>query len=245
MALTLRTNGTSGVNLVTASWWNDYLNLLTGSMTDQIVTLKTDVILQSILSGTIAAPTLATAAGTTLGIGAYSYFVTYVDTNNGETYLSNATVGNITTTTGNTNVALTAIPTGPTGTVKRNIYRTKVGGIDLLLADDANGQHHHHLHRHDYRRKHLHNQPSGQPVLWRLAHRQEQLRCGQGTVFSNGAISFDGGNITSDGAGDLSAVTGTFTSTSKSDLRYPEALARSCTKRLQQTGDRNADQRRR
>ena len=75
-----------------------YLNLLTGSMTDQVVTLKTDVILQSILSGTIAAPTLAIAAGTNLGIGAYSYFVTYVDNNNGETYLSNATVGNITTT---------------------------------------------------------------------------------------------------------------------------------------------------
>jgi hypothetical protein len=40
MALTLRTNGSSGVNLVTAAWWNDFYNLLTGVMTDQPVTIS-------------------------------------------------------------------------------------------------------------------------------------------------------------------------------------------------------------
>ena len=39
MALTLRTNGSSGVNLVTSSWWNDYYNLFTGAMHDQPVFL--------------------------------------------------------------------------------------------------------------------------------------------------------------------------------------------------------------
>ena len=51
-------------------------------------------------------------------------------------------------------------------------------------------------------------------------------------IFSNGAISFDGGSITSDGAGDLSAVTGTFTS----NLKIGPAVSGSLSSILYQTG---------
>jgi hypothetical protein len=131
MALTLRTNGSSGVNLVTAQWWNDYYNLLTGAMTDQIVTLKTDVLVEALGTYPIA-PTLALAAGTQLGVGVYYYFVTWLDNNNGETVYS-ANAQNITTTTNNQSVSVSGIPTGPTGTAKRNLYRTKVGGGPYYL----------------------------------------------------------------------------------------------------------------
>lgn len=39
MALTLRSNGSGSSNLINASWFNDFYNLLTGAMTDQPVTL--------------------------------------------------------------------------------------------------------------------------------------------------------------------------------------------------------------
>lgn len=76
------------------------------------------------------APTLAIAAGTALGIGAYKYqvtFVTQVDAvTTGET--QGGTEATVTTTSGNQAVNLTAIPTGPAGTIQRKIYRTAVGG---------------------------------------------------------------------------------------------------------------------
>lgn len=137
MALTLRTNGSSGVNLVTASWWNDYYDLLTGAMVDQIITFQTDMIVQAQTS-TPGAPTLALAAGTALGVGVYYYLVTFVDNNSGETSQALSTTANITTTTNNQDINLSAIPTGPTGTVKRNIYRTKVGGSTYFLLTTLN-----------------------------------------------------------------------------------------------------------
>jgi hypothetical protein len=70
------------------------------------------------------APTLATATGSTLGVGAYKYQLTFVV--GGET--SGGTEASITTTSGNTNVNLTAIPLGPTGCTARGVYRTAVGG---------------------------------------------------------------------------------------------------------------------
>jgi hypothetical protein len=39
MALTLRTDGSGSPNLVGAAWWNDYYDLLTGTMNDQPVFL--------------------------------------------------------------------------------------------------------------------------------------------------------------------------------------------------------------
>jgi hypothetical protein len=71
------------------------------------------------------AAAVATAAGTTLGVGAYRYQVTFVNAG-GET--TGGVEFTITTTTSNTNVNLTSIPTGPTGTTQRKIYRTAVGG---------------------------------------------------------------------------------------------------------------------
>jgi hypothetical protein len=67
---------------------------------------------------------VATAAGTTLGVGLYRYQITFVA--GGET--AGGTEFTITTTTSNTNVAMTAIPTGAAGTTGRKIYRTQVGG---------------------------------------------------------------------------------------------------------------------
>ncbi len=40
MPLTIRENGNTSANLVTAQWWNDFFNLLTGTMNDQPVTIS-------------------------------------------------------------------------------------------------------------------------------------------------------------------------------------------------------------
>src|SRR5437879_6906281 len=83
---------------------------------------------------TPAAPAGALAASTNLGIGAYKYAVTFVD-RVGETLPG--TQLTITTTSGNQQVNLTAIPTGPASTsttpltTQRKIYRTTAGGSQL------------------------------------------------------------------------------------------------------------------
>lgn len=85
---------------------------------------------------------LATQAGSSLGIGAYNYQFTYVTgqyksdgvtlVQTGETTVSASK--SITTTSGNTNVLVT-LPTSslPTSLVAINIYRTSVGGSDYKL----------------------------------------------------------------------------------------------------------------
>lgn len=130
MALTVRTNGSGGSNIIQASWFNDFLNLLEGSMSDQPVTINNTVSLKQITYTTPTSPTLALNSGTGMSVGLYSYAVTFVE-GNGETIPG--TAANITTTTGNTVVALTAIPTGPTGTTARRIYRSKVGTTTPLF----------------------------------------------------------------------------------------------------------------
>lgn len=125
MPLTVRSNGSTSANIITSAWFNDYYNLLTGAMQDQEVTIKNVLILQAIGGAPAAAPTAAVVAGTGMGIGAYVYTVTFANPD-GET-----TVGptvSATTTSGNQKVNLSAIPLGPTGTTKRNLYRTVVGG---------------------------------------------------------------------------------------------------------------------
>ena len=203
MALTLRTNGSAGVNLVTAQWWNDYYNLVTGAMSDQTVTFKTDVVLQSILSGSIAAPTLALATGTTLGIGSYSYFVTFVDGNSGETSQANGTVASTTTTSGNQSVALSAIPTGPTGTVSRRIYRTKVGGSSYFLlatiSDNTTTTYTDTIADASLPT----TTPPANPSFGGSISVKNNSGAVKAQIFSNGAISHDGGAIYSDGAGNL------------------------------------------
>lgn len=86
------------------------------------------------------APTAALAAGTALGVGAYKYVVTFVAAlGAAETSVLAATAANITTTTNNQAVNLTAIPTGPANvTGKRKIYRTKVGGSTYFLLTTLN-----------------------------------------------------------------------------------------------------------
>lgn len=79
------------------------------------------------LTSTVTLPTVsaALAAGASLSIGAYKYQITFV-TLGGET--TGGAETSITTTSGNQNVNLTAISTGPLGTVARKVYRTAVAG---------------------------------------------------------------------------------------------------------------------
>lgn len=81
----------------------------------------------------VASPSALTAtpvSGSGLGVGVYGYKVTYVSYS-GESALGSA--GTCTTTSSNKQVNLSAIPTGPTGTLKRNVYRTAVGGSSYSL----------------------------------------------------------------------------------------------------------------
>ena len=134
MPLTVQQNGSvvgGNPNTIKASWWNDYHDLLTGVMADQPITLKVPARIEANSGAPGAGMLAAVVAGTALGVGAYAYQVTFVDMQGGETRASPST--NATTTTNNQAVSLTAIPTGPTGTGQRNLYRTKVGGSTLYL----------------------------------------------------------------------------------------------------------------
>lgn len=79
---------------------------------------------------TAGAPTLAVVAGTTLGIGVYQYLVTFLSVNGETTAGASASA---TTTSANQAINLSAIPMGISGTLKRNIYRTDVGGSTFYL----------------------------------------------------------------------------------------------------------------
>lgn len=136
MPLTVRQNGSvvgGQPNVVAASWFNDYHDLLTGVMTDQDMTPKADFILGPIGASPSVAPTVALAAGSTLGIGVYQYEVTFIKQGaSGESAPS--PVASITTTSGNQAVNVSAIPLGPTGTSARRLYRTLVGGSTFYLV---------------------------------------------------------------------------------------------------------------
>lgn len=85
-----------------------------------------------------SAPTATAASGTALGIGAYKYKITFVSANGEST---GGTEASVTTTSNNQDVNLTVIPTGPTGTTARNVYRTAVGGAtgtELFVATIVN-----------------------------------------------------------------------------------------------------------
>jgi hypothetical protein len=125
MPLVVRTNGNSSSNIITATWFNDIRDLLTGVMTDQTVKLQNLLILKAIGAAPSAAAAGSLGAGTTLGIGAYVYVYTYANAD-GESKIS--PVFNITTTSNNQHVNLTGITVGPTGTTRRYVYRTAVGG---------------------------------------------------------------------------------------------------------------------
>lgn len=113
-------------NTVLAAWWNDYHDLLTGVMTDQDVTLATDLVLKP-MSAVPTAPTAAAQAGTGLGIGVYQYAVLFGKAGQAGFSGLGAAVS-VTTTSGNQAVGLSNIPLGPAGTNDRLLYRTTVGG---------------------------------------------------------------------------------------------------------------------
>jgi hypothetical protein len=109
---------------------------LLATIADNTTTTFTDSVPDSLLgaaiptSNTAAVPApgaaaVATAAGTTLGVGVYRYQITFTNAG-GET--NGGVEFTITTTTNNTNVSMTSIPLGPSGTTNRRIYRTAVGG---------------------------------------------------------------------------------------------------------------------
>lgn len=82
-------------------------------------------------------PTTGLQTSTAMGIGVYQYKITYVNAN-GETTPGSAF--SVTTTTGNQSVMVglaNDLPTGPSGTLYRNIYRTKVGGSTFFLVSQV------------------------------------------------------------------------------------------------------------
>ena len=86
-------------------------------------------------TSSIAYPTTAPAVSVAaeagnLGTGLYSYKVEFVHPSG----ISNPSpVASATTVSGSTKVNISSIPTGPTGTTARRIYRTTVGGADFRL----------------------------------------------------------------------------------------------------------------
>ena len=91
---------------------------------------------RGVFSGlTYAGPALSlspVAAGN-VNDGLHQYRVTALDAAGNETVLSRISQITVVDNTTSGQVALAAIPVGPTGTVSRNIYRTTAGDVDFLL----------------------------------------------------------------------------------------------------------------
>lgn len=201
MPLTLRTNGSSGSNIIQAAWFNDFLNLFTGVMTDQPVTFNNLLLLKGITFTTPTAPTLALAAGTNMGIGAYTYAIGFQE-GNGKT--TPGTTANTTTTTGNQAVNLSSIPTGPTGTTARVVYRSKVGTTSPLFVVSTINDNTTTTFSDTTADASLtvqapaHNSFGGSLLI------QDSGGNNKAQIFSDGSMSYDAGNISSDGSGNLS-----------------------------------------
>jgi hypothetical protein len=207
MALTHRTDGIGG-GLVSSGWWNDYFDLLTGTMSDQPVTLKNGMTVQAVTYTTPTAPTLAVVSGGSVDVGAHTYAVTFT-MGNGETIAG--TTSAATTTSTNKTVNLTVIPTGPTGTTARNIYRSAAGTTTPLLL----------LHTLSDNTTTTYSDTTADAGLGASAPAHDsfggylQVRNAAGTVvaeiYNDGSVSFESGNIGSDGAGNWTAEGYSFT----------------------------------
>jgi hypothetical protein len=206
MALTVRVDGSvvgGQPNTATAQWWNDYHDLLTGLMTDQDLTPKTDLILAPIGPAPTAAPVAAPAAGAGLGIGVYQYYYTYCKQGeNGETLGS--PVASVTTTSGNQQVALSGITVGPTGTVSRHLYRTKVGGSTFYFLATLGGNAAT-TYTDTIADSSLVSTQSSYSTFGGRLIIKDATGATKSSLFSDGHVSFDGGALISDGAGNLSA----------------------------------------
>jgi hypothetical protein len=131
MALTFRTAGA----VVTTSYFNDYYNLLTGVMVDQNVTVENNISAKALSATLPTAPTLVAATGTNLGTGIYTYAVGY---NSADGTSIPGTTATITLSSSRT-VSISNIPTGPTGTVSRTVYRSTVGSSALRVLTTISG----------------------------------------------------------------------------------------------------------
>ncbi len=202
MALTVRTNGTGASNLITAQWFNDYHDLLTGVMADQYVTIHNGLSLKAVANSPTA-PTLTLASGTSLSMGAYTYGVAFL-MGDGESRVGATTT--ITTTAGNQAVALSAIPTGPAGTWGRRLYRTKVGpAYPLLLLTTINDNTT--TTYSDATADSALGNPSQQHPTFGGALRVYDAGGGCHTqLYSDGAIWTDSGSLATDGSGNLTVA---------------------------------------
>jgi hypothetical protein len=207
MPLTYRGNGTAPQYQVGASWWNDYYNLLTGVMVDQPITIKNNTNIQASY-GTPPACVATPQAGSGLGVGTYTYAVTFVWADEvGQTVLGNYTAA--TTTTGSQEVALSAIPTGPTGTHSRQLWRTVVNGATFYLlgtiSDNVTTTWTDTLPDSTLTTQGAWASafPYGHPSFGGMLSIFGANGTRRGVIFADGAVRFDNGNIHSDGNGNF------------------------------------------
>lgn len=201
MALTTRVNGRTPASQINASWFNDFNDLLTGVMKDQLIAFTRNLSLTA-LGGAPGTFTATVVSGAGLGIGAYTYTCTLV-CSDGET-VSGSTPG-ATTTSGNQKVNLSSIPTGPAGTTARKIYRTLVGGstFHLLTTINDNTTTTFVDTTADATITAAVSPPSHGTFGGALIIKNQSGTVKATIYSSDGAFSFDGGGITSDGGGNL------------------------------------------
>lgn len=138
MPLTFRTNGTGASNLISASWWNEYYNLITGQMADQPVRFIPNLTLQAASIGQIAgqpAATTAVSSGGSLAVGTYQYAYTLVTADGGESTPFDPASAVV--TSGNQTVTYGAVRENSAATASYNIYRTQPGGSTLYFLKNT------------------------------------------------------------------------------------------------------------
>lgn len=203
MALTVRTNGSGGSNIIQASWFNDYHDLLTGVMNDQYINITQGLTLKQITFTPPTAPTLSLVSGSGLGTGSYTYGIAY--TNDSATSKA-GTTAIITTTSGNNQVSLTNIPTGPAGVVGRVIYRSKVGTSSPLfkvanISDNVTTTFTDTVPDGSLAGPSpLHDFLGGSLII------KDQNSNFKAQIYNDGAVWFDAGSIISDGSGNFTAT---------------------------------------
>lgn len=106
-----------------------------GNSTDWFAGSVDEVAVYGVALSSTQVSTHYAAGRTCLGIGAYQYAATLASPSS-ETSLG--TSATITTTAGNQRVQGSALSLGPTGTAKRNLYRTKQGGSTFYLLTSIN-----------------------------------------------------------------------------------------------------------
>lgn len=205
MALTLRSNGVAG-GLVSAAWWNDYYSLFTGGMSDQPITILNGISLNQTMYTTPTAPTLALAsAASGVDIGAHTYAVSFNQETNHTTLAVTlpGTTAAITVTSGNQQVNLSAIPTGPAGTVKRTIWRSKAGTSSPLYACGTISDNTTTTFNDTTADSSLTTQAPAHDSFGGYLLINNSGGTTKATIYNDGSIWFDAGHITSDGAGNL------------------------------------------